>query len=214
MKASVICTAVAATALLSGCVAAPTPYQAVAEGQPSGFGYTSIKLEETLFRVSFQGNRRTPWRTKAAYTLYRSAEIAREVNAPAFSVLEGNVDRTALDGNDKFGRDDRDAFDVDDFNVARLNNGAGPADQVVGIEPSLVIRTAGLSPVFVPRTASVPRTTNIPMYIYTPYSPAPLSQESWLIRMLPSVPSEEDSRTFVTEDVLTRVGPRIVRKPS
>ena len=206
------------TAALFGCAVAPTPYQAVPEGQSNGFGYTSVKLEDALFRVSFQGNRGTPWRTKVAYTLYRSAEIAREANAPAFSVLEGNVDRTALDGNEKFGRDDSGAFDADDFNVARLNNGAGPPDQVVGIEPSPVIRTAGLSPVFVPRSmpmpsAPVPRTTNIPMYIYTPYSPAPLSRESWLIRMLPGVPTEENSRTFVTEDVLTRLGPRIVRAP-
>jgi hypothetical protein len=219
MKTSATWMAIATlTALLSGCVVAPTPYQSVAEGQPSGFGYTSVKVDDALYRVSFRGNGRTARRAIDAYALYRSAEIAKEANAPAFMVLEGKGNRAVLDGDDKFARVDGRPLDFDEFSVARLSDGAGPADRVVGIEPLPVTRTAGLSPVFVPRSmpmpsAPVPRTTYTPMYIYTASGPVVFPQESLLIRMLSAVPAEEDPRLFVTEDVLTRIGPRIVRKP-
>lgn len=208
----------AATALLCGCVG-PTPYKPVPEGQPGGFGYVDAKVEDALFRVSFKGNRGTPWRSTAAYTLYRSSEIAKEAGAPAFNVLEGNIDRTVLEGTDKFARADGSPLDTDGFSVARLVDGAGPADRVVGGGLLPTIRTAGFTPIVMPRVMpmpapSVPRTTTYaPVYIYTPTGPVVFPQESWLIRLLPSVPTDDNPRVFVTEEVLTRLGPRIVRKP-
>jgi hypothetical protein len=209
------------TAALFGCAIPPTPYQTVAEGQINGFGYTSIKVDDALYRVTFQGNRRTSRRAIDAYVLYRAAEIAKEVSAPAFVVLEGKVDRSVLDGDDKFASIDGRPIDFDSFDsfdVARSDDGAGPPDQVMEIAPLRLTRTGSFGPVFVPRSmpmpsASVPRTTNIPTYIYTPARPVVFPQESLLVRMLPSLPTEADAQTFLTQDVLTRIGHRIVRKP-
>lgn len=212
-----LCTC-AATIALFGCAIPPTPYRAAAAGQTAGFGYRSVKVEEALYRVSFQGNRRTSRRAIDAYALYRAAELAKEVSAPAFVVLEGTVDRSVLDGDDEFARIDGRPIDFDSFDVARSDDGAGPSDQVMEIAPLRLIRTGSFGPIFVPRSmpmpaASVPRTTNIPTYIYTPAGPVVFPQESLLVRMLPSLPTEADAQTFLTQDVLTRIGHRIVRKP-
>lgn len=218
MKKRALSAAVAAASvLLSGCVA-PTPYQATTagEGRSVGFGYTSIKVEDALFRVSFKGNGRTDRRAIGAYALYRTAEIAKEANAPAFHVLEGTVDRTVLEGDDKFADVDGSPFDSEALSLARLVNGDGPADQVIGARPMSVVRTAGFGamrmPMPAPRPLPVPR-TYAPTYIYTSYGPVTFPETSLLVRMLQSVPDEADTRVYVTQDVLTRLGPRIVRKP-
>lgn len=209
---------VAAAAALFGCAIPPTPYQSVAEGQINGFGYASSKVDDALYRVTFQGNRRTSRRAIDAYALYRAAEIAREVSAPAFVVLEGKVDRSVLDGDDAFAKIDGRPIDFDTFDVARSDDGAGPSDLAMDVAPLRLIRTGSFGPVFVPRSmpmpsASAPRTTNIPTYTYTPAGPVVFPQESLLVRMLPSLPTEADAQTFLTQDVLTRIGHRIVRKP-
>jgi len=216
MKKRAFSAAVVAVAVLSsGCVA-PTPYQAVGEGRGAGFGYTSTQVEDALFRVSFRGNGRTDRRAIGAYALYRSAEIARDANAPAFHVLEGTVDRTVLEGDDKFANLDGSPFEADALSVARLVNGSGPADHVIGARPLPVVRTAGFGamrmPMPAPRPAPVPR-TYAPTYVYTSYGPVTLPETSLLVRMLQSIPEEADPRVYLTQDVLARLGPRIVRKP-
>jgi hypothetical protein len=128
VKTSALWITFAATAaLLSGCAIPPTPYQPVGADRPGGLGYSSAKLDETLFRVSFIGNRRTSERAIHAYALYRCAEIAKEIKAPAFAILEGSVDRSVMDGDDKFATMDDRPINLDAFNVARLDGGAGPA---------------------------------------------------------------------------------------
>lgn len=220
MKKQVISAAVvAAAAMLSGCVA-PTPYQPLGEGKNVGFGYSSTKVEDALFRVTFRGNGRTAWRATSAYALYRSAELARDANAPAFHVLEGLVDRRVLEGEETFANLDGSPFDANLLSVTRLVNGEGPADEVIGVQEQQapVVRTAGFGgmarmPMPAPRPLPAPR-TYAPTYIYTSYGPVTLPETSLLVRLLPSAPEEADPKVFLTQDVLTRLGPRIiVRKP-
>ncbi|CAN5594025.1 hypothetical protein BH10PSE18_BH10PSE18_21900 [soil metagenome] len=219
MNTQPILAAVTAAALLSGCVVA-TPYQPSADGQGAGFGYKSAKVEDSLYRVSFVGNGRTPRRAVDAYALFRAAEIAKEARAPAFAVLEGRVDRTVLEGNDTFAKTDGTPLDGEDFNVARHDDGAGPADAVVDAPSVPTIRTAGVAaPIVFSRPMPLPpqpvaRSSYTPIFIYTASGPVVFPQGSLLVRLLTELPTEEDPKVFVTEDVLTRLGPRIVRKPS
>ena len=189
---------------LSGCVA-PTPYQAASE-TPRGFlGYRSTKVEDALVRVEFQGNARTPLRAVQAYTLYRAAEIAKEENAPAFTILEGSFDRQILEGTDTFSRANGEVFEADDVAVSHPGRGDGPPDSVVSAEAAPIIRTRsyGMPP--------PPRPVYMPTYIYMPATPVVLPQRSLLIRLLPAVPAEAGDHVFVTQQVLDQLGPRVIR---
>jgi hypothetical protein len=214
--------AVAATISLTACVS-PTPFQNRADGRGQ-FGYTSTKVDDALIRVEFQGNGRTAQRAIDAYVLYRAAELAKDGNAPAFMVLEGNVDREILDGEDRFTRVDGRPFESEDMGHSTSANGDGPADRVVDSTSSLVtLKTAGLgsggfrmpAPVYVPK-ASIPATPKsyVPTYIYTGNGQVNFPQRSLLIRLLQAVPAETDAKSYVTQEVLAKLGPRIVRKPA
>lgn len=199
----------ATVATLAACVA-PTPYQ-VAGAEGKGFGYTSNKLSDQLYRVRFTGSNRTPTRWADAFVLYRSAQIAKEAGAPAFKIIEGTVDASVLSGEDVFGQGSLHA-DVEVSQAPQQQHVDG--DQVVSMPEIYTQRTAGAMPVF----GAPPARAQAPMYIYTPiYTPAygvgPVVQGRSVLVELRSDLKDMDEKTFVTDDVLARLGPRIKQAP-
>lgn len=71
----------------------PTPYQA----RTSGAGYSETSLGEGIFRVSFEGNAATPYKTVEDYLLYRAAEVADEHQADTFTVLSNTEPSTFIE---------------------------------------------------------------------------------------------------------------------
>jgi hypothetical protein len=199
--------AVAAVAALAGCVG-PTPYRAAgAEG--NNFGYASSKLSEQLYRVRFTGSTRTPLRWIDAFVLYRSAQVAKEAGAPAFKIVEGTIDTTVLTGEDIYGQGNP----LGDVEVSRM----APAlqidsDRVVNAHSPYLQRMAGTMPVFrAPPPAPMVK-GQAPLLIYIPSSGAApvLPARSVLVELRPDL-QNMDEKTFATEDVLARLGPRIKR---
>lgn len=192
---------------LSACVS-PTPYRA-ASTDGTGFGYTSIKLTDQLYRIRFLGTRRTPHRWVDAFLLYRAAEVAREANAPAFQIVEGQVDASVLTGEDVFGHVDLDA----DFTVTTIRRAAPAQDDTVGHEELAagMRYTAGGTPVFrMPRPQPQPK-YKPPVLIYTPGAVAtPLPDRTLLVELRQELKAD-DGRGFVTAEVLDKLGTRIKR---
>lgn len=194
-----------AAAALTACVA-PTPYRAAgAEG--NNFGYASSKLSDQLYRVRFTGSTRTPLRWVEAFVLYRSAQVANEAGAPAFKIVEGNVDTTVLTGDDVFGQ----GSSLADVEVSQM--GREPpmdGDRVISAHAPYMQRTAGARPVF--RASPPPRVrSQPPVFIYTPGPGVPVVRGASILVELRSDLQNMDERTFVTDDVLGRLGPRIKR---
>lgn len=146
-----------------------------------------------------------------AFILYRAAEVAKEAQAPAFKIVEGDVDTSVLAGTDVYGHlavDLEGAVAVSPASSQPHRQGdvvVGSAELAGGMQ-----RTAGAMPVFrMPPPA--PPAYQPPVYIYTPgYVPAPLPDRSILIELRPNLESADD-KTFVTADVLDKLGPRIKR---
>ncbi|MDQ7975582.1 MAG: hypothetical protein REJ24_23590 [Rhodocyclaceae bacterium] len=199
----------AAAAGLAACVS-PTPYRA-ADTDGIRFGYSSTKLSDQLYRVRFIGTGRTPVRWVDAFLLYRAAEVAKQADAPAFKIVEGNIDTSVLAGEDLFGHR---ALDLEvAVTVSRVSRpSVRHGDVVVGQAESAdgMQRTAGAMPVFRMPPPALPK-YQPPVYIYTPgYAPAPLPDRTLLIELRPDLRGMDD-KSFVTADVLDRLGPRIRR---
>ena len=186
-------------AALAGCAVPPTRYQPRDDAARGPFGYQSTEVEDTLIRVEFQGNARTHIRAVQAYAIYRAAEIARDSHAPAFALLEGEFDPQILEGSEAFSGVNGAELASEDFAVSWPERGDGAADRVVGSRSEPIVRTRGYAPVYVPT------------FIYVPSTPIVLPKRSLLVRLLPAIPAEIGSRVFVTQDVLDRLGPRIIR---
>jgi hypothetical protein len=213
--AAVLATLMSA-AMLTACVG-PTPYRAAgAEG--NNFGYASSKLSDQLYRVRFTGSTRTPVRWADAFMLYRSAQVAKEAAAPAFKIVEGTIDTTVLTGEDIFGQG-RSHADVEVSKASQATQGTQPdsdsdsdSDRVVGLHDPYMRQTAGAMPVFrapppAPRVSSQP-----PLFIYMPSSGAGYAPQGRSILVeLRSDLNNLGEQTFVTDDVLGRLGPRIKR---
>jgi hypothetical protein len=190
---------------------APTPYRASGT-DGSRFGYDSTKLTDQLYRVRFVGSGRTPARWGEAFLLYRCAELANEAKAPAFKIVEGYVDTTVLSGEDVFGSVDLDAEVLVTLASRRTSTWG---DAVVGNqELSTGMRPmAGAMPVFRMPPPPLPK-YQPPIYIYTPGYAAPvLPDRSVLVELRPDL-KDMDHKTFVTADVLGKLGPRIKRTAS
>lgn len=212
---SVLMAVVAATITLSACVA-PTPYQAQGGSPHPHLGYQSSQLNDGLIRVEFLSNVRTSLRARQAYTLYRAAELAQAAGAPGFLLLEGAFNRQILEDTDTISRMDGGVFVMEDVAVSRLGRGDAPSeqrvDQVVGEgagEKAAEIIPTRLGRMPMPRPA-LPR-SYAPTYIYVPSAPLPPPRHSLLIQFVSAIPETPDGRLFVTQDVLDRLGPRIVR---
>ncbi|WP_084396651.1 CC0125/CC1285 family lipoprotein [Henriciella aquimarina] len=80
--------AAAIVLLLTACQSVePVPYQAARAGADGGPGYSETRIDESVYRVSFEGNAATPARTVEDYLLYRAAEIAKQEGFASFTVL-------------------------------------------------------------------------------------------------------------------------------
>ena len=66
-----------AAATLASC-ATPTPYQPLRSASDSQGGYASTQIATNRFRVGFTGNSMTSRDTVETYLLYRAAELTRE----------------------------------------------------------------------------------------------------------------------------------------
>ncbi|WP_198089116.1 hypothetical protein [Variovorax sp. E3] len=195
---------------LTACVA-PTSYrESGAEG--NSFGYASSKLSDQLYRVRFTGSSRTPLRWADAFVLYRSAQVAKEAGAPAFKIVEGAVDTSVLTGDDIFGR----LNPLADVEVSQVAQSPQPdGDKVLGLHEPYMQRTAGTMPVFRAPPAPMPVRSQAPLFIYIPSSGAgPAQPVRSILVELRSDLKDKDDKTFVTDDVLARLGPRIKQVPS
>lgn len=168
---------------LVACSSPPaTPYVQMGEGRDS-FGYSSEAIGDLLYRIDFFGSAKTSTRTANAFALFRAAELASSLNMMAFTVESGPVDRSVLDGTDTFSVNDAAQFEREDVSVAPLRR----------------IRTA---------------TVSVPIYIETPEARDARTAAKLVILRVRMHPRRIDSvnpRMFSTEDVLSRLGPRIVR---
>lgn len=75
--------------LLAAC-AVPTPYQP-ADG---GYGYRDQQIEESRYRVSFDGNASTPREDVQNYLLYRAAELTVQNGFDYFTIVDRNLERS------------------------------------------------------------------------------------------------------------------------
>lgn len=179
-----------ASVCLSACTTTPsTPYAPMREGK-GPFGYASEAIGDQLFRVEFWGSAKTPERTARAFALFRAAELANSLNATAFTVESGPVDRSVLGGDD--------TFSANEWTMT-----PGFASQEFALPGALRrVQTA---------------TVSIPIYIETPEARDARTASKLVIlrvRMHLTGVGPEGPRMFLTEDVLRRLGPRIVRGKS
>ncbi|WP_436295579.1 CC0125/CC1285 family lipoprotein [Variovorax sp. LjRoot178] len=174
--------------VLFACTTQPsTPYRPMGEGQ-GPFGYASETVGDLLFRVEFWGSNRTPARTTKAFALFRAAELARTLNMVAFTIEDGPFDRSVLEGDDVFSTNDR-------------------------VGPTFSFGADTVGPVRRVQTSTI----WIPIHVPTPeerYERTASKLVILRVRMHPEPVASGDPRTFITEEVLDRLGPRIVRGQS
>ncbi|MDM0054721.1 hypothetical protein QTH98_03565 [Variovorax sp. J22G47] len=160
-------------------------------GQGQGaFGYASEAVGDLLFRVEFWGSNKTPARTTKAFALFRAAELAKTLNMVAFTIEDGPFDRSVLEGDDVFSTNDR----------------VGPTFPF-GADTVGPVRRVQTSTIWIP----------IPVPVPTPeerYERTASKLVILRVRMHPAPVASGDPRTFMTEEVLDRLGPRIVRGQS
>ena len=191
---------VAGSVLLSGCNSLPpTPYRAAPPGDGT-YGYSTMHIEGDIYRIDFYGSPATASRTAKAFAFYRAAELAAEFNAPAFRIVQGEVDRSILDGTEVFAWSDS-------FPGQPLGRLA--ASREGGTNAATLQKVAG--------TTYIP----VPIYITPPgqaqrdYNEKRVSKLTILrAQMLRELPASLDDRTFLTREVLNKLGPRIVRASS
>lgn len=171
---------------LSACSTIPsTPYVPMREGQ-GPFGYSSEALGGNLYRVEFWGSAKTSTRTAMAFAFFRAAELAESLKATAFKVEDGPVDLSILEGDEVFSLNEQ---------VPLTRTSQKP----VSSGPLRRIQTA---------------TTSIPIYIETPEARDARTASKLVIlriRMNPTGVQSNDPRLFVTDDVLRRLRPRVLR---
>lgn len=196
--------ALTAAAALTACVA-PTSYRESGAGG-NNFGYASSRLSDQLYRVRFTGSSRTPLRWSDAFVLYRTAQIAKEAGAPAFKIVEGTVDTTVLTSDEVFGQ----MSPLADVEVSRVaQHPQRGDDQIVAAHDPHMQRTAGAVPVFRAPPAPTMVKSQAPLFIYIPSGPGPAQPVRSILVELRSDTKDMDAKTFVTDDVLARLGPRI-----
>ncbi|MDO9223153.1 MAG: hypothetical protein Q7U20_05490 [Caulobacter sp.] len=94
LKAAALAAALVATAGLSACATA-TPYQPYTRGQAVSGGFSETRLEADRFRVTFAGNSLTSRDTVERYLLYRAAELTVAEGRDWFSLVDRQTDRKA-----------------------------------------------------------------------------------------------------------------------
>jgi hypothetical protein len=173
---------------LAGC-ASPSYYQA-AGANGKYFGYADRQVDGALHRINFVANPSANLDQTYAFAIYRAAELAQSKGAPYFEVLEGPIDKNAIERFiGKTTASNMSAFDGKD--LTSLNT-------LYVDEP--IIRAV--------------RYYRTQTYIYVPVQPPPPPvQISLLIRLL-NAPSLDPAKGFDVIDLLTRLAPKIIRAPA
>jgi hypothetical protein len=193
-----------AVATLAGC-ASPTYYQA-SGADKRVWGYAEKQVDGALFRVSYLDSFNAGTERTYAYAMYRAAELAREKGATHFEVLEGMVNRDMLE---RFIARPISVSSVEATYNAKLAEVFDIANQRLEAAPAT---TFTANPYAQLPTLQV-RTYVAPTYIYVPVQPPPPPQSvSMLIRLL-NAPSLDAAKGFDVQDLLARLGPKIVRAP-
>lgn len=158
-----------------------------------------MHIEGDIYRIDFYGSPATASRTAKAFAFYRAAELAKELGAPAFRIVQGDVDRSILDGTEVFSWSDSFPEQPPGRLVANRESGASATFQKV----------AG--------TTYIP----VPIYITPPgqaqreFNEKRVSKLTILrAQMLRELPASLDDWTFLTQEVLSKLGPRILRASS
>ncbi len=173
-------------AALAGC-ASPSYYQAASPG--SYFGYGDRQVDGALHRINYVASPAASLDQTYAFAVYRAAELAQSKGAAYFEVLEGPIHKDAIE---RF---------IAKPTAANLKSFDGKDLSALNT-PYLDDPT--LQPVRYYRTQT---------YIYVPVQPPPSPvQISLLIRLL-NAPSLDAAKGFDVNDLLTRLGPKIMRPP-
>ena len=159
-----------------------------------------MHIEGDIYRIDFYGSPATASRTARAFAFYRAAELAEEHGAPAFRIVQGEVDRSILDGNEVFSWSDS----FPELPLSRL-----VLNRENGIDAATLQKVAG--------TRYIP----VPIYITPPGQAQRDADEKQVSKltilraqMLRELPALLDDRTFITGEVLNKLAPRIVRTSS
>jgi hypothetical protein len=101
----VLMTMLAAAALTGGLAACETatPYQALNPQNAGAGGYRDTKLDNSHWRVSFEGNSLTSRETVERYLLYRAAELTASQGFDWFQEVRQNTDKQTDVFVDSFG---------------------------------------------------------------------------------------------------------------
>jgi len=175
---------------LAGC-ASPNYYQA-AGSYGRYFGYTDRQVDGALHRINFVANPGASLDQTYAFAIYRAAELAHGKGATHFEVLEGPINKDAIE---RF------------VGIAT----AGNYRAFDGKE--LTALSAPLPAPPYPFYAQSVRYYS-PNYIYVPAPPPPPPVHiSLLIRLLNS-PSLDSAKGFEVQDILSRLGAKIKRPPA
>jgi hypothetical protein len=189
----IIATLLAAT--LAGC-ASPTYYQA-SGADKRVWGYAEKQVDGALFRVSYLDSYNAGTERTYAFAMYRAAELAREKGATHFEVLEGMLNRDMLERFMARPLKLAAAYHADDAVVVDMAKGqllqaTSPGNDDL---PTLTVKYVA------------------PTYIYVPVQPPPPPQSvSILIRLL-NAPSLDAAKGFDVQDLLARLGPKVLRAP-
>jgi hypothetical protein len=181
---------------LAGC-ASPSYYQAADNGKY--FGYADRQVDGALHRINFIASPFASFDQTYAFTIYRAAELAQSKGATHFEVLEGPVNKDAIE---RF---------IGQTTAANVRAFDGKELDGINVAHSNMPRSGfvyGGSPLLMPVAAY-----QAPTYIYIPVQPPPPPvQISLLIRLL-NAPSLEASKGFDVNVLLTRLAPKIIRPP-
>ena len=174
-------------AALAGC-ASPSYYQA-ASGNGHYFGYADRQVDGPLHRINYLASPIAHPDQSYSFAIYRAAELAQSKGASHFEVLEGPVNKDAIERFiGKTTAANFKALDSQDLS---------PLNQPYLIDPTI-------QPTRYLRTQT---------YIYVPVQPPPPPvQISLLIRLL-NAPSLDTAKGFDVRDLLTRLAPKIIRPP-
>jgi hypothetical protein len=174
-------------AALAAC-ALPSYYQAAgADGKY--FGYADRQVDGALYRINFVANPATNFDQTYSFAIYRAAELAQSKGATHFEILEGPINKDAIERFiGKTTASNAGAFDGKDLGIL-----GAPYAELYMTEPVRYMRTQ--------------------TYIYVPVAPPPPPvQVSLLIRLL-NAPSLDAAKGFDVNALITRLGPKIIRPP-
>ena len=184
-----ILTAIIFAAALAGC-ASPSYYQA-AGANGKYFGYADRQVDGPLHRINFVASPVASLDQTYSFAIYRAAELAQSKGATHFEVLEGPVNKDAIE---RFIGTATTA-NVRAFDGKELTDLNAPLPVPPNVLYAQSVRYYS------------------PNYIYVPVPPPlPPVQISLLIRLL-NAPSLDPAKGFDVRDLLTRLAPKIIRPP-